>query len=107
MAAFLKILQEVDVPPTPEAIFSRYTDHQRRIRRWVQAGRIDVVKAALCAVMKTLQPPGAFDRVQNSRKQWRSLGKFLADLREVVRQAGGGDKPGTTAERLRAPVPGE
>jgi hypothetical protein len=79
-AAFLRTLKDSARPLTADAILSSYARHQGQVRSWIETGRLDLVEPSLRAMLTFLQPKANYEMVHGSKRKWRNLGLFLADL---------------------------
>ena len=79
-AAFLKTLKCTERSLRADEVLAAYSRHRAEVRRWIKARRLDLVKSALLAIQKHLQPKTDYESVKRSRKQWQNLSVFLHDL---------------------------
>jgi hypothetical protein len=90
MAFFRFLRGDGDRPMTAEDVLGRYPSNRRRLRGWIDAGRLDLVQICVHEVELRLQSRRNFDEVRSDRCAWKNLTAFLADL------------PGDLAEEARA-----
>jgi hypothetical protein len=84
-AAFFKALEGGDRPLTTDEVLD-YRRHRRKVRAWLDAGRLDLVGASLRAVLVRLQAARNYELVRGNLASWAGLGTFLADLPGDLRE---------------------
>src|SRR5262249_32561657 len=86
-AAFFKALEGGDRPLTAAEVLD-YGHHRRRVRAWLEAGRLDLLKGSLRAIQGHLQAARTYELARGNRDPRAGLGAFLAslpgDLRETA-----------------------
>jgi len=78
--AFLKTLKNIDKPLRPAMILSSYSRYQDKVRNWTEAGKLDLLKSTMLAILKHLQPKAQFEAVKTDAKKWSRLARFFGDL---------------------------
>jgi hypothetical protein len=94
-AAFFRFLRDGERPLSVEDVLERYPGNRRRLRGWIEAGRLDLICGCLHELEMRLQARPNFDEVRSNPQAWSNLGKFLADLPGDI----GEDARGFFAER--------
>jgi hypothetical protein len=69
-------------------ILSGYPRYRGRVKGWLRSTEVDLLQQSLQAVLKFLERSHEFNAVKRSRKQWKNLAAFLADLPDDLRQQG-------------------
>jgi len=87
-AAFLAYMANRIRPLTPKEILNGYPHHRARVREWIAAGRLDLIRGSLLELFKQLQTKRDFATVQRTRKAWSNLGNFLKDLPGDIQEEG-------------------
>jgi hypothetical protein len=80
MAFFRFLRGDGERPMTAEDVLERYPGNRRRLRGWIDAGRLDLVQVCLHEVEMRLQSRRNFDEVRSDPDAWKNLGMFLEDL---------------------------
>jgi hypothetical protein len=71
-------------PLTADQILSAYPRCRKWVKGWVQGAQVDLLRQSLLAVMKFLEGSRELKAAQRSKKKWKNLATFLADLPEDV-----------------------
>jgi hypothetical protein len=85
-AAFFKFLKGGEEPLQPGDVLIDYPDHRDQVLAWVEAGRLDPVKATLQNLETLLQARVRFEQVREDGGQVRNLAQFLVDLPGDLRE---------------------
>jgi MoxR-like ATPase len=95
-----------DEPLRAEQVLA-YPVHRDRLLAWrkKKAGRPDLVKASLLAILTHLQAKRNYDRVRGDRDAWENLGLFLGDLPGDLREQAMADFRERGYESPRASTP--
>jgi MoxR-like ATPase len=78
--AFLGGRYKEGQPLQADDILVRYPRQGKRLRAWVEAGRLDLVRGSLHNLETRLQARGHYEQARRNAEHWANLSAFLADL---------------------------
>ena len=78
--SFFGYIRDGIEPLTPESVLDSYRHSRRKVRAWVEEGRLEFVEGTLLSLEKYLQSSTDFHHVRNDKSRWKNLGRFLEDL---------------------------
>jgi MoxR-like ATPase len=79
-AAFLGFLKQRLRPLSADEVLSGYGGHRSSLQGWLRAGRLDLARGTLLAVLKSLQARHNYEAARDDRTSWKNLRSFLVDL---------------------------
>src|SRR5262249_39005881 len=85
-AAFLRFVEDRVRPLTADEVLNGYPDHREELRRWVRAGKLDLVHGSLMSVLRFFQSAPNYEAARGSSTCWHNLGLFLRDLPGDLRE---------------------
>jgi hypothetical protein len=78
--AFIASTMNDSRPLCAHEVLNVYAYHRKRLLRWIDDGRLDLVKGTVMSVLKHLQVARSYEDTKHDRKAMKNVRQFIADL---------------------------